>query len=236
MKRQIIALGGGGFSMEPDNHALDRYILSQSASESPKICFIGTASGDSQDYIDRFYECYESKKCAPSHLSLFKGQTKEIRALILEQDIVFVGGGNTRNMLVLWREWKLDMILLEAYQNGVILSGVSAGSMCWFEQGLTDSVPGELNPISCLGILAGSNCPHFDGEPERQEIYKNCILEGRLEAGVACDDGVALHFVNEHLQNVVASGNDVSARIYLRGEGGKLKKEVLQADLVSLQN
>ncbi len=141
MKRQIIALGGGGFSMEPDNPLLDNYILEQCERDNPKICFIGTASGDAQSYIDRFYAAFESKPCRPSHLSLFKGHTHLLEAFVLEQDIFFVGGGNTRNLLVLWKEWGLDVMISKAYRRGAILSGVSAGSICWFEQGLTDSIP-----------------------------------------------------------------------------------------------
>jgi len=205
MKRQIIALGGGGFSMEPENPLLDHYILQQSDKQLPKICFIGTASGDSIDYIERFYKSFKEKNCVPNHLSLFKGNTDKIEAFILQQDIIYVGGGNTRNMLVLWKEWGLDEILIKAYKNGTILSGLSAGAMCWFEEGLTDSVPNQLNKLDCLSILPGSNCPHFDGESERQNIYKDKIRNGEMKNGFACDDGVGLHFINEDLKAVISS-------------------------------
>lgn len=205
MQRQIIALGGGGFSDEPDNPLLDDYILAQSPRANPKICFIGTASGDSEAYIQNFYKSYESKACIPSNLALFYGHTDKIEEFILDQDILFVGGGNTRNMLVLWKEWALDKIIRKAYENGTILSGVSAGSICWFEQGLTDSIPNQLNTLNCLGFLKGSNCPHFDGEPERQPVYREEIRSGNMKAGIACDDGVALHFVDEELQRIVSS-------------------------------
>jgi peptidase E len=205
MKRQIIALGGGGFSDGPENPLLDDYILNQSTAQTPKICFIGTASGDSDAYIQRFYTFYENKNCVPSHLSLFKGHTAEIEEFILDQDILFVGGGNTRNLLVLWKEWGLDSIIKKAYENGTVLSGISAGSICWFEEGLTDSIPSKLTKLDCLGILEGSNCPHFDGEPERQEVFKSMIESGEMKPGIACDDGVALHFVNEKLEKIISS-------------------------------
>ena len=205
MNRQIIALGGGGFSDEPDNPLLDDYILRQSSKDSPKICFIGTASGDSEVYIQNFYKSFGKKDCTPSNLALFYGHTDKIEEFILDQDILFVGGGNTRNMLVLWKEWGLDKIIRKAYDQGIILSGVSAGSICWFEQGLTDSVPKQLNTLNCLGFLKGSNCPHFDGEPQRQPVYRQVIANGNMKAGIACDDGVALHFVNEKLERIVSS-------------------------------
>ncbi|MEM6320007.1 MAG: peptidase E [Bacteroidota bacterium] len=205
MNRQIIALGGGGFSMEPENPALDNYILEQAHKPQPKICFIGTASGDSEGYIERFYTHFNNKNCVPSHLSLFKGHTDEIEAFVLQQDIIYVGGGNTRNMLVLWREWGVDKMLKKAYANGTILSGLSAGAICWFEEGLTDSIPNQLNKLDCLGLLKGSNCPHFDGEAERQEAYRNKISNGEMKEGIACDDGVGLHFINERLQAIISS-------------------------------
>lgn len=226
MKKQIIALGGGGFAMEPDNTFLDDYILSQSNKETPKICFIGTASGDSENYRDRFYECYKSKKCIPSHLSLFKGDTKHIREFILNQDIIFVGGGNTRNMLVLWKEWDLIEILTEAYNKGIILSGMSAGAICWFEQGLTDSIPNELHPLKCLGILKGSYCPHFDGESERQDIYISNIKNNQMKSGFGVEDGVALHFVNEELINTVSSRVESKA-FYFDLTNDVISKEVV---------
>ena len=205
MNRQIIALGGAGFSSDPDNPRMDNYILSQSNKENPKICFIPTASGDAEIYIQSFYSAYEKKNCVASHLSLFKGHTEHIEEFIFEQDILYVGGGNTKNMLALWREWGLDEIIKKAYQNETILSGISAGSICWFEQGLTDSIPNRLSKLDCLGILEGSNCPHFDGEPERQEVYKQMIQTGEMKAGIACDDGVALHFINENLEKIISS-------------------------------
>ncbi len=198
-------MGGGGFSDEPDNPLLDDYILKQAAKDNPKICFIGTASGDALGYIENFYKCFEGKACNPSHLSLFSGHTDKIEKFILDQDILYVGGGNTRNLLVLSKEWGLDGMIKKAYKKGIILSGLSAGAICWFEEGLTDSIPNQLNTLNCLGFLKGSNCPHFDGEPERQAVYKQKIASGEMKAGIACDDGVALHYVDEKLERIVSS-------------------------------
>jgi dipeptidase E len=208
---QIIAMGGGGFSMEPDNPALDRYVLEQCGKPRPKVCFLPTASGDAEGYCLRFYTSFASLDCQPSNLSLFKPPTADLTSFLLEKDVVYVGGGNTRSMLALWREWGLDAILRQAWQNGVVLAGLSAGAICWFEQGVTDSIPGELGPLACLGFLPGSCCPHYDGEPGRRPAYHRLVSEGRIAAGYGVDDGAALHFVGGRLHAVVSSRPDVTA-------------------------
>ncbi len=210
MKKQILAMGGGGFSMEPENLALDRFLLSLSDKDRPKVCFIGTASGDAESYIKRFYESMKTLNCEPSHLALYRGPEGSLRDFILDKDIFYVGGGNTRNLLVLWKEWNLDKYLLEAYENGTVLAGISAGSICWFEQGVTDSVPGQLSSLECLGFLQGSNCPHYDGESERRDAYHRLLLEG-MKDGVACDDGVAAYYVDGELVEYVSSREKASA-------------------------
>jgi peptidase E len=219
-QRQIIAMGGGGFSMEPENHLLDDYILKASRKVKPKICFLATASGDARGYIDNFYTFFKTKTCVPSHLSLFNGHTDKIEKFILSQDILYIGGGNTRNMLVLWKEWKLDKAIVKAYKKGTLLCGLSAGSICWFEQGLTDSVPNQLNKLDCLGILKGSNCPHFDGEEKRRPAYKKLIQSGQMKGGIATDDGCALHYIDEKLFNIISSRQTAKAYSFIK----KLKK------------
>src|SRR5436305_1995471 len=137
---QIIALGGGGLSLAPEDLALASYVLEQSGQELPKVCFIPTASGDSDRDLRHFYESFCTLACQPRHLSLFAPPCEDLESFVLGQDVIYVGGGNTRNLLALWREWGLDQILRTAYQRGVVLAGVSAGSICWFEQGVTDSL------------------------------------------------------------------------------------------------
>ena len=202
---QIITLGGGGFSMEPDNLALDRYILDQAEADQPNVCFLAQASGESQDYIVRFYQTFTSLPARPKHLSLFQPHTADIEDFILSQDVIYVGGGNTKSMLALWREWNLDTILKKALQNGVILAGISAGCICWFEQGTTDSIPGKLTVLPCLGFLEGSCTPHYDGEKARRPSLHQFIESGEILAGYAFEDGVAGHFVAGELQSVVSS-------------------------------
>lgn len=224
---QIIAMGGGGFSMEPDNLALDRYILSASGTSTPKICFLPTAAGDAPTYIDKFYAAFGTLDCAPSHLSLFQPHTADIPAFLLDQNVIYVGGGSTRNLLVLWREWQLDSILREAWQSGTVLSGISAGALCWFEEGLSDSVrANDLLPIKALGFVSGAFSPHYDGEPNRRPAYKRFIAEEKLAAGYAADDGAALHFIGTQLNRVVSSRP--AARAYhVRWTGAEVEESPL---------
>ncbi|WP_230932778.1 peptidase E [Priestia sp. TSO9] len=225
--RQIIAMGGGGFSMEPDNLLLDQYILSQAHIDVPKTCFIPTASGDADNYIERFYEAFEELVCTPSHLSLFSPNFIDLKAYVLQHDILYVGGGNTRkNMLSLWKEWGLDTILKKAYEKGVILAGISAGSICWFEEGVTDSMNNKLSKIDCLGFLTGSNCPHYDGESNRRPSYRELIASGETKEGYAVDDGVALHFKNEKLSASVSSRPTAKAYAV-----GRKEEEVVEREL-----
>ena len=203
--KQIVAMGGGGWGMEADNPLLDIYIHNLSAKKEPKVCFLPTASGDSEEYIARFYRDFAPKPAKLSHLSLFKPHTADLKSFVLEQDIIYVGGGNTKSLIALWKEWQLDSILRLAWSQGTILCGLSAGSICWFEQGLTDSIPGKYTPLKCLGLLSGSNCPHYDGEPKRRPSYHHLLSQGLISEGYATDDGVALHFTGDRLTNIVSS-------------------------------
>src|SRR5437867_1285366 len=121
MTKQIIAMGGGGFSME-DNLALDRYVLYQSSKARPRVCFVPTASGDAISYIERFYAAFKTLDCEPSHLSVFSGPIGDWREYVLSKDVIYVGGGNTKNLLALWRDWGLDQIMREAWERGIVLA------------------------------------------------------------------------------------------------------------------
>lgn len=223
--KQIIALGGGGFSMEPENPLLDFYILNQVSGKTPKICFIPTASGDSDHYITRFYNFFEKQNCVPSHLSLFKPITRDIEGFLLEKDIIYVGGGNTKNLMALWKEWGLHIILRKAWDKGIVLAGISAGSICWFDEGVTDSYGDGLEPITCLGFLKGSNCPHYDGEVERRPAYQKLIETKKIQAGIAADDGVAIHYIDQDISKIVSSRpNSKAYKVYL--DNGVKEKEL----------
>ncbi|TGB01934.1 Type 1 glutamine amidotransferase-like domain-containing protein [Halobacillus salinus] len=222
--KQLIAMGGGGFSMEPDNPLLDEYILNQSTQKKPKICFIPTASGDSQEYIDKFYEFFQNQNCEASHLSLFKLENRDIEGFIMKQDILYVGGGSTKSMLALWREWGVDVILKKAWDNGILLAGISAGAICWFEEGLTDSYGDQLEPLPCLGFVKGSCCPHYDGEKDRRPSFHNAIKEKSLGPGYALDDGAAVHFIDEEVHQAVCSRPSAKAMRVWWQEGKVIEK------------
>ena len=205
MTGQIIAMGGGGFLMEPDNPLLDDYVLAQSRHARPRICFLGTAMGDSAAYIEKFYAAFSQRECDPTHLMLFRTPPPDVDGLIARQHIFYVGGGSTRNLLVLWREWGIDRMLARAWRRGAVMCGLSAGSLCWFDSGVSDSFGRELAPVHALGWLRGSHCPHYDGEPARRPAYHAMIADGVLPAGYAADDGAALHFVGRRLHRLVSS-------------------------------
>ena len=219
----MIALGGGGFSGEPRNSALDAYILAQTAKTKPHVCFLPTASGDAEAYIDRFYRVYDKLGAVTSHLSLFQAMPKRADRALLGQDVIYVGGGNTRNMLVLWKDWGIDKLLRRAHARGTILAGTSAGALCWFKEGLTDSNPGGFTALAGLGWLKGSFCPHFDSEPRRRPKFRALIRDRKLAAGYAVDDGVALHFADGALIEVVSARPSAGAR-FIERHRGRLKE------------
>jgi len=228
-QRQIIALGGGGFSMEPDNPALDQYVLQQAQTSRPAVSFVATASGDAETYIARFYDAFSRYDCRASHLPFFD-RTPDLRDHVLRQDVIYVGGGNSKSMLAVWRDWGLPEILHEAYQAGIVMAGISAGAICWFEQGVTDSYAGKLVVLDCLGIIRGSCCPHYDGEPERRPTYHQLLLKGEIAPGLALDDGAAAHFVGGDLHRVVTSRPN--ARGYrLSTKDGAVREEPIEGVL-----
>ncbi len=229
--RQIIAMGGGGFSMER-NLALDVYILQQSGKAQPRVCFLPTASGDAADYVVKFYAAFVTLECQPTHLYLLRPDRADIASFLLSQDVIYVGGGNTANMLALWRLWGLHHYLRRAWQRGVVLAGLSAGAICWFQQGVTDSVPGQLRPLGCLGFLPGSCCPHYDGEPQRRPAYHRLLQQDAIADGYALDDGAAIHFVGTTLHRVVVSRPDARAyRVQL--EEGEVREKALAGELLA---
>ena len=197
--------------MEPENPLLDEYILRQSAARVPKICFIGTASGDAEGYIERFYQFFKQYDCVQTHLSLFRPPSRDLESFVLAQDIIYVGGGSTKNLMALWKEWGLIDILKKAYEQGVLLCGISAGAICWYEMGVTDSYGGELEPVKGTGILKGSHSPHYDEEKKRRPAYQRMIKEGVLKSGIAASDGTALHYVNGELKHIIGSRPEARA-------------------------
>ena len=194
--KQIIAIGGGGFGREIKDLKIEKYIVDQSKAKTPKICFIPTATGDDQAYIDTFYKAFNSLGCKTSHINFFK-RTINLKEHILDQDIIYVGGGNTKSMLAVWKEWGLDKILFEAYKNKIIMSGVSAGAICWFKKGITDSWKDNQATLDCLNFVDGVCCPHYDEEPERIPYVKEILVNKEIRACYAIEGYAALHLIDD---------------------------------------
>ena len=218
---QHIVASCGGFGMEPDNLAIDRYILRLARVSNPKVCFVPTASGDNDNFIRRFYQAFTTLECRPNHLSLFKPPCRDLQKFVCEQDVIYVGGGNTRNMLLLWREWSLDKYFDTALKKGTVLSGLSAGAICWFEQATTDSFgpanSDDLAAMSCLGFIPGSHCPYYDSDNRKQDYHRR-LMSGELADGYATEVGSALHFTNRELTGTVSSRDSAKAYHVARNE------------------
>ena len=231
MKKQIIAMGGAALPPELDNLLLVDYFLKQTGRRKPKVAFIGAAHGDADGGRLRFYAGFSQFACRPTHLPLFARTPRDLASFVLEQDAIYVGGGNTRSMLAVWREWELDRHLRAAWEAGVVLGGASAGSICWFEQGVTDSIAGALTSLDCLGFLPGSNCPHYDSEPLRRPTYRKLVAGGKILEGIAADDGAALHFVDTDLVACVAS-RATAGGYRVRAESGTVTETPLSIRLL----
>jgi dipeptidase E len=208
--RQIVAMGGRA-------EALEDFVLE--IARGPKVCFLPTAQGDSAEAVVLFYEQL-GHRCRATHLRLFGVPPAHLREVLLEQDAIYVAGGNTASMLGTWRVHGLPEILRDAWNEGVVLCGWSAGGMCWFEGGVTDSFGPELVALDDgLGLLGGSFCPHYDGEETRRPTYRRLVAEGLLPAGYGVDDGAALHYVDtEPIEAVSAREGATAYRVGPDGE------------------
>lgn len=212
MARQIVVSGGAGYWCGPEGSRLDDYALELTGVSRPRICAVCTASGDSEGYVRGFYEQFEGR-CEVSHLSLFLPPFEDPAELLAGQDLIYVSGGSTANMLAVWRVHGIERLLTEALDRGTILYGSSAGGICWFESGLTDSLSfdGTLRPLTNgLGLLAGSHAPHFD-RPDRRDLYVAMVADGRLHDGLGIDDFAAVHYVDGDIHDVIATRPDAAA-------------------------
>ena len=228
---QIIPIGGGGFYRDPENLALEKYVLRQCGAENARVCFVPTASGEPDHYVASFYSAFLKLGCRPAVLTLFK-RTPDIRSFLLNRDVIYVGGGNTKSMMALWGEWGMIEVLREAWQAGIVLTGVSAGAICWFERGLTDSFADGLRPLDCLGFLPGSCCPHYDGEAQRRPAYHRLLSVGKISAGVAIEDWTAIHYRGTELFKVITSKR--GARAYsMRSVHGSVQEVPLAAEFLA---
>ena len=226
-----MAMGGGGFTMRERSPALDQLVLALTGKPVPRICFLPTASGDPQEQVTRFHERFSGWPCEPSTLSLFHLGRDRLDPVehLLAQDVIYIGGGSMRNMLAVWREHHIDDAMRVAWESGVVLAGLSAGAMCWFEGGVSMS-GGAPEPVAGLGLLAGSLSVHLGGEYRRLPVYRAAVASGTLPPGYALDDGAALVFTGTRLARCVAS-HAAARAIHVRpdGAGGTLERSLSPA-------
>jgi dipeptidase E len=214
--------------MEPGNTLLDDYVLGLTGKARPRVCFLPTASGDADHYVVRFYRAFDAARCEPSHVSLFRREQAagDMHEHLLSCDLIYVGGGSVISLLGAWRAHGLDVTLRRAWERGVVLCGLSAGSLCWFEEAIT-AFHGPAELVEGLGFLPWSNCVHFDAEPERWHAYRERLAGGMVE-GFAVEDGAALHFEGERLARVVSSRPGAHAH-RMRWAGDRVSRRQLDA-------
>jgi peptidase E len=213
---QIVGMGGAGDTPE-QTERLFEFGLALTGAERPRVLYVPTAIGDAVDGIAQFYERF-ARRTEAAVLKTFPWPPADLRDVVLAHDAILVSGGNTANMLAIWRVHGIDAAFREAWERGVVLFGASAGMICWFEHGVTDSFGPQLEGMDCLGWLPGSACPHYDGEERRRPRYHE-LVAGGLPAGIAADDGVALHFVGAELREVVTCRPGAAAyRVSREGE------------------
>ena len=213
--------------MEAGNPLLDDYVLSLTSRDRPRVCFLPSASGDADHYSVRFYRAFDAGRCEPSHISLFRRDhgPADFRDHLLAQDLIYVGGGSVLSLLGVWRAHGIDDVLREAYDAGVVLCGVSAGSLCWFAEGVT-AFHGTAQPYEGLGLLPWSNTVHYDAERGRADEFRRQLLEG-MRPGFAAEDGTALHLVDERLHRVVASRHGARAFRMRVAANGRVARKAL---------
>ncbi|GHJ41005.1 peptidase E [Streptomyces sp. TS71-3] len=223
-----LALLGGGFSTD-DDRLLDGWLLGHARAGRPKVCFVPTASGDAPAYIEKFRAAFGPDDCEPGVLALFQRELSddELRTFLLAQDVVYVGGGNTANLLAVWRTHGVDRLLGEAHDRGTLLCGISAGANCWAQGSHTDSFGPLTSLPDGLGLLPGSVCPHYDGEPGRRSSYLAAVASGALPAGWALEDGVGALFADGALAEAVTRAPRARLfRVEPDGQGGAVERAV----------
>jgi peptidase E len=222
-QRHILAIGGITAPSDGPLPPLIAHALSLSGAATPRVCVLNTATGDDPAGYVRMYSRLAQYGARPSHLQLFPmPNVTDPAELLLSQDVIFVGGGSVANMVAVWRVHGLDDVMRQAWAAGIVLAGVSAGALCWFHGGTTDSFGLKLRPFTDgLRFLAGSYCPHYSGEPARRPAYQALVADGTLAAGIACDDGTGAHFAGTELAEIVAERPDAGGyRVEPDGAGG----------------
>ena len=225
-----ILIAGGGFGT-----AFVRYMATLTGKPRPKLLYLPTASADSQSGIVSWY-----RSCAPLNVEPFvqesfiasTRQNKDWGEVFLSMDAIVASGGNTLNQQAIWKAQGIDAVLKQAWDRGIVLGGASAGSLCWFEEGTTDSRPKELSIVKCLGFLKGSHSPHYDREPGRRPLYQKLIASGEMKPGYACDNDAGIYFEDNEVKRVVATRADAKV-YYVSVVNGKVLEKPMQPELIS---
>jgi peptidase E len=226
MPGHIVPMGAGLAVMQRRQDPLHDYVLELSGKDDPVVLFLGTATGDDNAYIVTFYEAFHSGRCRPRHLKLFHRDLDDIADFVLGSDIVHVGGGNTANMLDVWRRHGVDALLHEALARGAVLTGGSAGGLCWFEGGTTDSYGPTLTLLrEGLGMIKGSYCPHYDAEDQRRPLFHAALLDGSLDTGYASWNRVAIRFTADGEVVEAVTSEDGGRALKVRAEAGRIVEE-----------
>ncbi|MEJ8803917.1 Type 1 glutamine amidotransferase-like domain-containing protein [Pontibacter sp. H249] len=228
-KIKKIFLTGGGYDLKTIKH-----LISLTGKENPKICFLPTPMGDSEAYINKWFEIAKELPIQPFVQKVFISSSEQktpFEETLLQMDAILVTGGNTLNALALWKAHGIDIVLKKAWEKGVVLSGPSAGAICWFEEGLSDSRPEQYTSVKGLGFLKGSNCPHYHTEADRRPLYLKMIEEGRLLPGYACDETAGLYFEGTQLRRVITQNKaDKAYKVTL--SKGKVVETALESELI----
>ena len=223
IEKKIIAIGGGGFTHQLDT-GLDQFVIDQSKKTKNKIGFLATASKDDENKINLFYKRYQNTQSELSHFNLTSA-LDGFSEWIINKDIIYIGGGNTVFMLNIWKKNKLESIFKNAYEKGIILSGVSAGAVCWFDWILSDSAGPGFNPLRGINLISGSCTPHSSNF-ERINQFESDIKNNKLPQGIAIDDGVAVVFVDEKPTEVYSSRKNHNAYFLDKNKKINLKEYI----------
>jgi peptidase E len=225
-----ILIAGGNF-----NTAFIRYMALLSGKPRPKLLYLPTASADSANGVISWYRNCAPLNVEPSHQNSFIASTQQPRSweeVFLSVDGIVCSGGNTLNQQAIWKAQGIDVILRQAWDRGIVLGGASAGSLCWFEEGTTDSRPRDLSKVECLGFLKGSHSPHYDAEPGRRPLYQKLIAAGEMKPGYACDNDAGIFFEDSTVKRVVSAR--AGAKVYyVSVEGGKAVEKVMEPEMIT---
>jgi peptidase E len=226
MRKKTLVMGGS--PLDAERPAMEKYLISLTGKARPKVCFLPTASADADTSIIKFLTVFERVGAHPSFLRLFARMVEDIPSFLLGFDLIYLGGGNTANMMAVWKAQGVEEVLFEAWRRGIVIAGGSAGAICWYESGVTDSFGRILKPLTaCYGVLEGSHCPHYHWK-DRREVYHHLLMEEKLPAGTALDDLAAIRYEDTTLAEVVAAGPNAHA-FWVEKKGGRIREQRLRA-------